>query len=88
MAEQYVVVAGNIADGLRFYGPFTDANVAGDWASEEVDDTWITVKLEQVYEEGLRQERDALTRVLDACGGRNIEVAEEIDHINEELGDR
>jgi len=35
----------------------------------------------------LRAERDRLLAVLDACGGRNIEIAEQIDEIARELGE-
>jgi len=35
----------------------------------------------------LREERDRLLAVLDACGGRNVEVAEEIEEINRQLGE-
>jgi hypothetical protein len=35
----------------------------------------------------LRAERDRLVSLLSACGGRSIEIAEEIDEINRELGE-
>ena len=35
----------------------------------------------------LRAERDRLVAALDACGGRNIEIAEQIDEIDRELGE-
>ena len=30
----YVLIAGNPADGFEFYGPFDDAESAGDWGSD------------------------------------------------------
>jgi len=42
----YIVITGNPVDGLFFYGPFLDANDAGDWAEREHDgQEWWTAHL-------------------------------------------
>jgi len=46
MGDQFVVVAGNVVDGVRIFGPFDDANTAGDWASFNInDEDWVCTKL-------------------------------------------
>lgn len=43
---QYVVLVGNPLDGTSVYGPFNDANDAGDWAGDEMrNETWWTVSV-------------------------------------------
>lgn len=52
MGVQYVVVAGNVVDGLVFYGPFPYAEDANHWADLQTGasgllsgDEWIVAKL-------------------------------------------
>lgn len=43
-----VVVSGNPFDGLRIHGPFPEAEVANEWASEELQgEEWWTVEVQQ-----------------------------------------
>ena len=46
--DLFVVIAGNVVDGLSHYGPFMDANDAGDWANINLDDEWVCAKLVQI----------------------------------------
>lgn len=47
--DLFIVIAGNVVDGLSHYGPFTDANEAGDWAAEELRDVeWVCAQLTQI----------------------------------------
>jgi hypothetical protein len=43
--------------------------------------------MDETVEAQLRAERARLMLALDACGGRNIDLAEEIDGIDRELGE-
>lgn len=43
----YVIATGNPFDGLALYGPFEDANGAGDWASDNFDE-WTCVSMSAV----------------------------------------
>lgn len=45
--EQFVVIVGNVIDGLTLWGPFDDAGDAGDWANENINDDWTTVHLDK-----------------------------------------
>ncbi len=56
-------------------------------ASGALHVSYRLVELEADDNAELRAERDRLLEILDACGGRNIEVAEEIDEINRQLGE-
>jgi hypothetical protein len=50
----YVVVTGNPFDGLSLWGPFNDANEAGDWASIEMDgETWWVMAINPTEAEEL-----------------------------------
>jgi hypothetical protein len=47
--EQYLIAAGNIIDGLRFYGPFNSAQAANDWADDELrGEDWVCGALHPV----------------------------------------
>jgi len=41
--ELYVLIVGNPFDGLRIYGPWTDANLAQEYADQNHDDAdwWV-----------------------------------------------
>lgn len=40
MENQKIIVAGYVADGVTFYGPFEDSEIAIEWASQNLDVTW------------------------------------------------
>jgi len=65
--------------------------VVKDWLDGTLDvEHYIKIERTEQADDGLsevRQERDRLLAVLDACGGRNIDVAEQIDELNRELGE-
>jgi hypothetical protein len=46
----HIIVTGDVVNGLRFYGPFDSADDAGDWAAEELKESWLCVKLVPVAE--------------------------------------
>lgn len=48
-----VVMAGDPASGFSIYGPFTSANEATDWASDEVVLGWWVLPLAAPAEDGL-----------------------------------
>ena len=41
-----IVLVGNIAEGLRFFGPFSTSEDAISWAELAVCDQWTVVSLE------------------------------------------
>ena len=44
--EQSVLIVGNVIDGLTLYGPFDDANDAGEYADAmRIDDTWVVAPM-------------------------------------------
>jgi hypothetical protein len=50
--EQYLIAAGNIIDGLRFYGPFNSVQAANDWADDELRaEDWVCGLLNPVSTE-------------------------------------
>ena len=47
---QYVIVVGNVIDGLEIHGPFSDIESASDYAESDQsirDDTWVIAELNQ-----------------------------------------
>jgi len=46
----YIVVSGNIVDGLGFFGPFENAETANEWADDNFKE-WIVTELEATGEE-------------------------------------
>lgn len=32
----FIIIAGNVVDGLQFYGPFPNATDANDWADSQI----------------------------------------------------
>lgn len=42
-AAIHVVSVGNPHDGITLFGPFYTAEEAGDWAAQNIDDTWQVV---------------------------------------------
>ena len=45
---QYIIVTGNIRDGLRFIGPFDDEQCALDYGDDAIDTEWVLVDLENM----------------------------------------
>ena len=41
----YVVMVGNIVDGVEFIGPFIVASDAHEWADEHVNDEYLVVSM-------------------------------------------
>lgn len=41
-----IVIAGNIFDGYKFFGPFSDIETSIEWAEEFIATEWFTAKLE------------------------------------------
>lgn len=42
-----IAIVGNPVDGMSFYGPFTTAEEANDWCSDEVTLDWWTATLHE-----------------------------------------
>lgn len=46
----HIVVAGNIADGFTFYGPFATADEAIEQADRNLDCEWVAVPISAITE--------------------------------------
>lgn len=47
MSDVYVVIIGNLLDGVRHYGPFDDFDVASDWADRnDISSEWWVAGVE------------------------------------------
>lgn len=40
MKETCIIISGNPVDGLNFFGPFDDIELAIEWAAERFDEWW------------------------------------------------
>jgi hypothetical protein len=47
MDSPHIIIAGNIFDGMQFYGPFADAEEAIEWAERELRQVeWLFASLQ------------------------------------------
>lgn len=44
--DKFIVINGNPADGLNFWGPFDTHEAAVEWAEHEISDSWSVAPLD------------------------------------------
>ena len=45
MSNQAIIIAGNIFEGHKFYGPFPDFEAALEWADKNISGEWLAALL-------------------------------------------
>ena len=47
--EMYVVLVGNVFDGMKVVGPFPNIDEANDWADRNAEMDWLTARINLPY---------------------------------------
>ena len=70
--QQYILVYGNVADGLTFLGPYSDAEAAADYAEDHLkNEHWDVIELNTppTLEEFEESRHPAVRVVMPKAGG-------------------
>lgn len=49
--DNYILITGNVVDGLVFFDPFDNVDDAHDWAIDNIYVEWIVAEVQPVTEE-------------------------------------